>query len=155
MIDDMLFKQAMGEFATGVTVVTTKTFDSQLPTGITVNAFMSLSMDPMLVAISIRNNGSIIRSLKEAPAFGISILNNAQKELSQIFAKQIEQSQPVRFDTLNGTDVIEDALVRMRCVTDEIVEAGDHTVFIAHVTDIEVNEGKPLLYYQGKYHELK
>ena len=144
----------MGEFATGITVVTTQAPDANETIGITVNAFMSISLDPFLVAISIRNNGSILPVLKETPALGISLLTDQQKEVSQLFAKQIKQSQPFQFDFLNGTAVIPNALVQLSCVPEKIVEAGDHTIFIARVKDIKVNEGKPLIYYQGKYRDL-
>lgn len=152
MIDTQLFRKAMGEFATGITVVSANDKHGEVK-GIT--AFMSLSLDPTLVAVSISNKASIIQTLADANQFGISVLSDQQKELSMIFAKQKEADQPVPFDILDETPVLKDALVQLVCEKESEVEAGDHTIYIAKVKELQVQEGQPIIYYGGSYQYLK
>lgn len=142
----------MGEFATGITVVTVPTKEDTK--GMTVNAFMSLSLDPTLIAVSISNKASMLETLNQSDKFGISILAEEQQDLSMIFARQKEASQPVEFENINNTPVIKNALVQLGCEKENSVEAGDHTIFIGKVEEIQVREGQPLIYYNGNYQKL-
>src|SRR5690625_5500062 len=98
----------MGKFVTGITVVTTK--DDKDIHGMTVNAFMSISLDPKLIAISIDENASMYTKLQETKRFGISILKEEQKEISMIFAKQMERDREIQYTFQDGVPVIEDTL---------------------------------------------
>lgn len=153
MIDEHVFRKAMGNFATGITVVTAK--EEQEVRGITVNAFMSLSLDPPLIAISISNKANMQETLQAVDQFAISVLAEEQQELSMIFAKQKQADEAVAFDYLDGTPVIKDALVQLICQTESNVTAGDHTIFIAKVKEIQVTDGKPILYFGGNYQNIK
>ncbi|WP_017472084.1 flavin reductase family protein [Amphibacillus jilinensis] len=154
MTDTQLFRQAMGQFSTGITVITAKNNLNNEIRGITVNAFMSLSLDPMLIAISLRNQASMISTIQQTDHFGISILAESQKDLSMIFANQKKNSEPVSFDYIEKVPVIPGALVHLICEKENQVVAGDHTIFIAKVNQIDLKPGKPLVYYGGSYHRL-
>ncbi len=154
MIDSKLFRKAMGRFATGITVVSTLDQKTEEVKGITVNAFMSISLDPYLIAISIRNQSSMITHLNENDQFGVSVLGEDQEKYSMIFANQIKSDQAVEFDWIDNTPVLPDALVQLVCEKESEVVAGDHTVYIAKVKKIVTRDGDPLIYYNGEYREL-
>jgi len=152
MMDDRLFRDAMGKFATGITVVTTD-YENEVM-GMTVNAFMSISLDPKLIAISIDESASMYDILQETKKFGVSILTEKQKDLSMIFAKQIEKDREINFLQQDDIPVIEESLVTLSCHVQDMVEAGDHMIFIAEVSEIIINEGAPILYANGQYHSI-
>ena len=151
-MDVRLFRDAMGKFATGVTVILTETEGTEH--GMTANAFMSVSLDPMLVVISIKENARMLEKIKSSQKFSVNILSHNQEEISKIFAGQIKD-QEVQFDYLADLPVIPGALAQVACkVSAEHVE-GDHTLFIGLVQDIKVTDGNPLLFYAGKYRALE
>src|SRR5690625_4220042 len=102
-MDERLFRDAMRKFATGITIVTIQ--DEENPIGMTVNTFMSISLDPKLIAISIDESASMYDKLNQADRFGISILREDQTDLSKIFARQKVQSEAIPFKELNGVPV--------------------------------------------------
>lgn len=152
-MDNRMFRDAMGKFATGITVVTTEHEEEII--GMTVNAFMSISLDPHLIAVSIGENASMYEILQQTKQFGVSILAEEQKDLSMIFAKQIEQNQEIDYVKLDEIPVIKHSLVTLACHVKEMVKAGDHMVFIAEVTEFVINEGTPILYADGAYRLLQ
>lgn len=154
MIDSKRFRQAMGQFATGITVVSAENKKTGAIRGVTVNAFMSLSLDPCLVTISLRKNATMTDHLSEADQFGISILAEEQQDYSMIFSNQKQADQPVDFDFIDETPVLPGALVQLVCEKESEVEAGDHIIYIAKVNQIETRAGEPLIYYGSKYRRL-
>ena len=152
MLDDRSFRDAMGKFATGITVVTTKDNDDVI--GMTVNAFMSISLDPKLIAISIGEQAAMYHTLQKTKKFGVSILTEDQKDLSMIFAKQIEKDREIDYVYQNGIPVINDTLATISCSVKDMFKAGDHMIFIGEVSDLTVNEGKPILYFDGEYQKI-
>jgi len=152
-MDDRLFRDAMGKFATGVTVVAVE--DEGSVHGMTANAFMSVSLNPKLVVVSIAEKARSLEKIKRAKKFSVSILSAEQQEMSAFFAGQIRDGREVQFERLDGQPVIPGALAQVACeVVSEHVE-GDHTLFIGRVTDIRLNEGEPLIFFGGKYRYLK
>jgi flavin reductase (DIM6/NTAB) family NADH-FMN oxidoreductase RutF len=151
-MDDRMFRNAMGKFATGVTVVTTKLGEDIH--GMTANAFMSVSLDPKLVLVSVDNRATMKRYIESSGKFAISFLNQDQKDLSAYFAGQIKEMREIDFYWLQEMPTIKDALVNIICELHETVDAGDHTLFIGKVMDIEIRDGDPLTFYQGQYREL-
>ncbi|MCR8643998.1 flavin reductase family protein [Paenibacillus sp. N1-5-1-14] len=149
-MDDQLFKKAMGKFATGVTVITTEC--EGVPYGMTANAFMSVSLDPKLVLVSVAHKASMFQRLEQSKKYAVNILSSEQQEYSMIFANQLKKE--VEFAYLDGFPVLNGALAIVKCDLVAAHEAGDHTLFIGQVTDIELNEGEPLLYASGKYRVL-
>lgn len=151
-MDDRQFRNAMGTFATGVTVITTEV-DGQVH-GMTANAFMSVSLDPKLVVISIGEKARILSKIQQSKTFSVNILAEEQQEISMIFAGQIKDGREINFDRLAGQPVVPGALAQVTCeVSAEHVE-GDHTLFIGRVTEIHLEEGDPLLFYKGRYRTL-
>ncbi|TWE05023.1 flavin reductase (DIM6/NTAB) family NADH-FMN oxidoreductase RutF [Neobacillus bataviensis] len=149
-MDDRQFRSAMGKFATGVTVIATDV-EGEVH-GMTANAFMSVSLDPKLVVISIGEKAKILNKIKESKIFTVNILAADQQELSMIFAGQLKKE--VVFDRLDGKPVLPGAVAQVACeVSAEHVE-GDHTLFIGKVTDIHLEDAEPLIFYSGKYRSL-
>lgn len=151
-MNERLFRDTMGKFATGITVVTMQ--DNEQVIGMTVNAFMSVSLNPKLIAVSIDENASMYDNLKTTKSFGVSILKDEHKNYSMYFARQIELENPVQFMNLDGVPVIKDALACVACTVTDKVKAGDHLIYIAEVTDLKLNDGEPLLFYSGDYRYL-
>lgn len=152
-MDDRLFRNAMGKFATGVTVITTE-HDGQ-PHGMTANAFMSVSLSPKLVVISIAEKARCLTKIKESGKFGVNILAADQQELSAIFAGQKKDEIGITFDELAGVPVLPGAIAQISCeVVSEYVE-GDHTLFIGKVNDIVLEEKDPLVFFTGQYRSLE
>jgi flavin reductase (DIM6/NTAB) family NADH-FMN oxidoreductase RutF len=151
-MDDRLFRTAMGKFATGVTVIATDVEGDVH--GMTANAFMSVSLSPKLVVISIGEKARILEKIKQSQTFSVNILAADQQELSMIFAGQIKEPREVNFDRLDGKPVLSGAVAQIACeVSAEHVE-GDHTLFIGRVTDIKLEDAEPLLFYSGRYRTL-
>ena|SRR5690625_2257817 len=151
-MDERLFCDAMGKFATGITIVTMDDNDHYI--GMTVNAFMSISLNPKLIAISINEEAGMYDKLKNTDTFGVSILRKEQRDLSMIFAKQKEKDRDVEFLIQNEVPVIKNALATISCKVDQQVHAGDHLIIIAEVTDLAIQDGTPVLYYEGKYRTI-
>lgn len=151
-MEDRLFRTAMGKFATGVTVITTKVGENEH--GMTANAFMSVSLNPKLVLISIGEKANMNQLIKQSGQFAVSVLNENQQELSAYFAGQIKEERNIEFDQFNGLPVIPDALVNVTCNVHESVVAGDHTLYIGEVTDLRVQDGEPLGFFEGKYKKV-
>ncbi len=151
-MDDRLFRDAMGKFATGITIVTIKENDQY--TGMTVNAFMSISLNPKLIAISIDESAGMYDKLKNCKNFGVSVLKDEQKDLSMIFAKQKERDREIKFIEQDGVPVIQHSLAALSCEVDQQIKAGDHLIIIAKVTDITVQDGSPILYFGGNYRTI-
>lgn len=151
-MDDRFFRNAMGKFATGITVVTTE-MDGEAY-GMTANAFMSVSLNPKLVLVSIDKRAKMLASIQKAKKYAISFLSNDQQEESMRFAGQIKDAAPYTFEQFGEMPVIKNALANLVCNLYNEVEAGDHILFIGEVTDLKVNEGDPLLYFGGQYRKL-
>ena len=154
-IDDARFRQAMGHFASGVTVVTTAA-GSELY-GMTVSSFSSLSLNPPLILICIDKSVPSHDILKHAGCFVVNILEERQEHLSRRFATTAtDKFKGVAWHTGNlGLPVLATTLAAIECRLRDALDGGDHTIFIGEVVDAEVREGAPLLYYRRGYHELK
>ena len=151
-MDDRTFRNAMGKFATGVTVITTDLNGEAH--GMTANAFMSVSLNPKLVLISIGEKARMLEKLNQSGKFAVNILSEEQQEVSMLFAGQIKEEKEIVFDNLNGVSIIKDALANIVCNVYGKQVAGDHTLFIGEVEDIILREGKPLTFYEGQYGQL-
>ena len=148
MIDPREFRATLGRFATGVTVVTMLR-DGE-PYGITVNAFMSVSLKPPLVAIAIDERANAHPTLLESDRFGVSILRDDQDGLSNLFAGYPSETAPSWVE-IEGMPLLDGAIGHIVCRITAQHEAGDHTIFVGHVEHLAYDEGEPLLYFRGKY----
>jgi flavin reductase len=150
------FRQAMGCFATGVTIITLD-LDGEVH-GMTANAFASVSLDPLLVLVCVDHNTRTHAHLHAKKRFGINVLSEEQRAISEYYARPVrthehaEEEAGARFDrTQHGTPMLHGALAYLECRLHSAQEAGDHTIFIAEVEDGVVREGEPLLFFRGKY----
>lgn len=144
------FKQIMGNYPTGVTIVTTVTEDGT-PVGLTVNSFASVSLDPMMLLWSIDHRVSSLKAFTEGGKFAVHVLAEEQSELCKVFASKVED----RFGQCNwklsenGLPIIDGAFGVFECETFKAIEAGDHTVLIGEIVDLKVNPEKdPMLYHR-------
>src|SRR5699024_5113218 len=152
-MDHRTFRDAMGRFATGITVVA---FEHEGETyAMTVNAFMSISLEPKLIAISIDENASLYDKLMETDEFSVNILKDSQKHYSQYFAKQIESDAGISINHLDDVPVLDESLATIVCQTNDRVKAGDHMIVIAEVNNLQLDDGDPLLFFGGSYETLK
>lgn len=152
MMDDRMFRTAMGKFATGVTVIASEV-DGQVH-GMTANAFMSVSLDPKLILISIDKRAKMNEVIQKANKFTVNILSGDQKEMSMIFAGQIKENKHIEFETFEDLPVIENSLVSLACNVYQAHEAGDHTLYVGEVINLNVQDGEPLAFYEGKYMQM-
>ena len=155
MVTSDKFRQVMGSFATGITVVTTMD-QSGKPYGLTVNAFTSVSLDPVLVLVCLDNKLSGLQSFIDSKHFGVSMLSDGQEDLSRMFAKKDSERPPsIYVEGQLGMPLMKNAIAWMEC---EIVEkhlAGDHTIFVGRVEYADVSENAgALVYFRGKYRQL-
>ncbi|TCP30190.1 flavin reductase (DIM6/NTAB) family NADH-FMN oxidoreductase RutF [Scopulibacillus darangshiensis] len=147
-MDDRTFRDAMGKFATGITVITT-VIDDHIH-GMTANAFMSVSLDPKLITVSIDEKAHMYDKMQQTGKFAVSILSDKQTKMSMHFAGQKEK-EDVEFDWHGGVPVIKDALANIICNVYDSHKVGDHTLFIGEVVDLHLSEGDPLTFFGGKY----
>ncbi|MCA1011424.1 flavin reductase family protein [Halobacillus halophilus] len=151
-MDNRMFRTAMGKFATGVTVIVSEV-EGQVH-GMTANAFMSVSLDPKLVLISIDKKAKMNEVIQKSNQFTVNILSGDQKEMSMIFAGQIKEDKQVEFETVEGLPVIKDSLVSLVCNVYQAHEAGDHTLYVGEVINLNIKDGDPLAFYEGKYMQM-
>jgi 3-hydroxy-9,10-secoandrosta-1,3,5(10)-triene-9,17-dione monooxygenase reductase component len=150
------FRRVLSHFATGVTIITTCDSD-QKPTGLTVSAFASLSLDPPLVLACVDHKSQSYPALRENGRFAVNVLTTAQQDISRRFATtRMDKFDgvPYRVGAL-GSPLIEGALAHLECVTVVAHVEGDHTVFVGRVEDGAAGVGEPLLYFRGKYSRLE
>ncbi|GAA0611519.1 flavin reductase family protein [Virgibacillus siamensis] len=152
-MDSREFRNAMGKFATGITIVTTDHEGDTI--GMTVNALMSVSLDPALIAVSIDEKARMYDKLQKTGKFGISILNKEQQDLSMIFARQKKRDREIPIIRQDGIPVIDGAIASLSCHVRETAKAGDHMIFVAEVTELNINDGEPVIFFGGKYRSLE
>jgi flavin reductase ActVB len=152
-VDTLAFRQALSQFAAGVTVVTTRCADGS-PRGLTVTAFCSVSLDPPLVLVSIDNRSEAHDGFASG-TFAISVLAEGQEEVSRRFAAP----GPDKFAEGcvaggNGLLLVPDALAHLECRVVAVVPGGDHTIYLGQVESATVREGRPLVYHGRGYRRL-
>jgi flavin reductase (DIM6/NTAB) family NADH-FMN oxidoreductase RutF len=154
-IEQTEFRQALGHFASGVTVITTQ-HQGQLH-GTTVSSFCSLSLRPPLVLVGIDINANIHDLISASEVFAVNILAEHAEKLSQHFARRISD----KFSTISyslgqlGVPLLDDALTRLECRLVTRYPGGDHSIFIGEVISISTQPHyQPLLYFRSKYGRL-
>lgn len=149
----------MGNFATGVTVITVEREPGQVH-GMTANSFTSVSMNPFLVLVCVDQDARLLTFLKAQRRFGVSVLRSSQQVISEHFAKgeqgsEAEERLGIHFRWAEtAVPLLEGALAQLVCNVVAEHPAGDHVVFLAEVESVDLNEGEPLLFYRGQYHRL-
>ncbi|MEM9222000.1 MAG: flavin reductase family protein [Pseudomonadota bacterium] len=149
-IDGRAYRNAMGRFATGVTVVTCTSAHG--PVGMTVNSFTSLSLDPPLVMWSPAKSSRRYEAFAAAPRFAIHVLGEEQASVADAFMRAADAFGGTRNSLAeDGLPLIEDCLARFECIRIAAHEAGDHMIEIGRVVAMTARDGAPLLYFRGGY----
>jgi len=150
-IDPHELRTAMSRFATGVAVVTT--FDGEKREGLTVNSFSSLSLDPPLVVWSLRKNSPSLATFQRATGFAVNILCADRRELSHHFATpHSDKFLGVEYDDGSfGFPVFSGNLALFECRKSQVVEGGDHLMFIGEVLRVTYRDDVPLIISSGRY----
>jgi flavin reductase (DIM6/NTAB) family NADH-FMN oxidoreductase RutF len=153
------FKAALGSWAAGVTVVTTRLKDSVY--GLTVSSFSSLSMDPRLILVCLADTNRLPRMIEESGHFGVSILAEGQDEVSAWFSRSGREPVPafppeIPVDTARtGSPLIRGAIAHIDCALEAALPGGDHTIMVGRVVSAHAHPDKnPLLYYRRAYRGL-
>jgi len=145
------FRNVLGTFLTGVTVVTTT--GTEGPRGFTANSFTSVSLDPPLVLICISRFARSYDLFAQAETYSINILSEAQKDVSSIFATSAaDKFERVRWSQgENGAPSIEGVTALLECRRRDVFDAGDHVILLGEVTGFSHTPQNPLGYYRGGY----
>jgi flavin reductase (DIM6/NTAB) family NADH-FMN oxidoreductase RutF len=151
-IDPREFRNCLGHFATGVTIITTEV-DGQVH-GMTANGFMSVSLNPPLVVISVGHKARLNSLLPQSRRYGVSILGEEAEHFSRHFAGRPVEGLSIPFVTKKGMPVLKGAVACLVARVVDIHPAGDHTFYIGQVEYLETNKGRPLLFFAGKYRAL-
>jgi len=149
------FRHACGRFATGVTIASV--MDAKgTPHGLTVSSFTSVSLDPPLILICLGHAVAAIRHFRAASHFGINVLAEDQRALSDRFARKGHD----RFEGVawepgeTGAPMLPGVLAAIECAVHRIVPMGDHDILVGEMVHARVRDGQPLLHFAGAYHKL-
>ena len=146
----------MGLFATGVTIITTRDEQGR-PYGLTANAVTSLSLDPPLLLICVDRKAETFPHFFDSKIFVLNILAEDQEAVSRRFATTGGEKfagLEYRLGQL-GTPILAGTLGHIECRIIETIEGGDHVIHVGEVESAEWSEGRPLLFYRGRYHQLR
>ena len=154
--EDMIsLRNAFGNFATGVTVVTTRQSDGT-PRGFTANSFSSVSLDPPLLLICVAKTAHSCEVFETSPHFAVNVLSEDQKAVSGLFASRA----PDKFEQTDWTagaaemPVLDGSIANFVCARHKLVDAGDHIVLIGRVVDYTTLDARPLGYFKGSYFSI-
>jgi 3-hydroxy-9,10-secoandrosta-1,3,5(10)-triene-9,17-dione monooxygenase reductase component len=150
--DGARFRQVLGHFPTGVTVITA--MDDETPVGLAVGSFSSVSLDPPLVLFCAAQSSSSWPRIREAGRFCVNILGEDQESICRQFASSgADKFAGVGWKhTAGGAPLLDGVLAWLDCEIVEVLGEGDHDVAIGRVTDLAVgHEGRPLVFYRGGY----
>jgi flavin reductase (DIM6/NTAB) family NADH-FMN oxidoreductase RutF len=165
------FRHALGQFATGVTVVTAARPSGQGPDqtsvqtpaqayGMTANSFTSVSLDPFLTLVCVDQRSHLLPLLKHGRYFGVNVLKEGQQAVSVYFAQSEQSSEAeaklgIRYRwTPAGIPLLEDTLAQIVCRVVASYIAGDHTIFLGEVQSADLFPGEPLLFFRSHYRQL-
>ncbi|MEV0280904.1 flavin reductase family protein [Streptomyces sp. NPDC050610] len=165
-VSDDEFRAALARLAAGVVLVTAHDPEDGPrgeDVGMTATAFMSVSLDPPLVMVSVRNDSRMDDLLERHPLWAVSVLSQSQRHIAGRFAMKGRVSDRLLFEDIpyergkeSGAPLVGGALSVLECRTEQRVTAGDHTLVIGRVLTAgnPSAEGGPLLYFRGKYGKL-
>ena len=149
------FRRACGRFATGVTIASV--LDPQgVPHGLTVSSFTSVSLNPPLILICLGHEVTIIDLFRASRYFGINVLAQNQRELSDRFSRKNED----RFNGLEwqrgqtGVPLLPGVLASIECAVHQRFTAGDHDIFVGEMVNARVADGEPLIHFASRYRDL-
>jgi 3-hydroxy-9,10-secoandrosta-1,3,5(10)-triene-9,17-dione monooxygenase reductase component len=150
-LDQARFREVLGHFATGVTIVTA--LEEGEPVGFTCQSFAALSLEPPMVILAPAKSSTSWPRIAQAGAFCVNILEERQEALCRAFAV----SGGNKFDGvewspgITGSPLIAGSLAMVECTLGAIYEGGDHELVTGHVVTMEIGEGSPLLFYRSGF----
>jgi flavin reductase (DIM6/NTAB) family NADH-FMN oxidoreductase RutF len=151
-VDSTRFRSVMGNFATGVTVITAT--GPAGPVGMTANAVASLSLDPLLLLVAFDNSARTLTVVRDTERFGVNVLAAGQEELARLFASKLPEAAKfagVPHSVHDGLPVIDGVLAWVGCRLERLLPGGDHTIGIGAVESAEAGDGAPLIWFRGSY----
>jgi flavin reductase (DIM6/NTAB) family NADH-FMN oxidoreductase RutF len=154
--DGIELRNAFGQFATGVTVVTAAP-KGYAPFGMTANSFSSLSLDPPLLLWSIQRTSDLFEAFEIADQFAVNILAADQQDMSNAYAKkgahELAEDHFVLGDS--GCPILTRSVATFECAMENRFDGGDHVILVGRVQEVKTNpELEPLLFHAGKYRTL-
>ncbi len=152
-IDTRLLRNALGCYATGVAVITTRSATKE-HVGVTVNSFSSVSLQPPLILFSLARTANVLASFQQAEHFIVNILSHRQETLSNMFARPSSASwtEMQYTEGENGCALFTGSLAQLECRKAQEMEGGDHRIFLGEVTRVHLHDAAdPLLFYRGRY----
>jgi len=163
--DQSAFRRALAQFPTGVTIVTACSPSSEVPVGLTVSSFNSVSLSPALVLWSLSNESQHLSAFAQGMAHRIHVLAHSQEELAKRFARSgtdkfagvrelSDHAQPHQHDAFKRVPQLADCSARFDCTTEKLYPAGDHCIIISRVLHFEISERKPLVFARGGFFGL-
>lgn len=154
-VDPREYRTIIGHFATGVTVITSAA-DGELQ-GMTANALSSLSLDPVMVLICVDKTSHTHHVVSRGGVFAVNILGEHQEDVSRLFARRAEpqagslRGQPFRIGA-SGAPILQDCLAYLDCRVRDVLDGGDHSIFLGEVIDqAVVRDVPPLVFFRGRY----
>jgi flavin reductase (DIM6/NTAB) family NADH-FMN oxidoreductase RutF/pimeloyl-ACP methyl ester carboxylesterase len=155
-IEPRMLRDALGCFATGVTVITTTGADGE-PVGFTANSFSSVSLDPPLVLFCVKRDSASVPALRQHGAFAVNVLHIGQQAISSTFASRAAD----RFADVDRelwdrrVPILREAMANFECSIEEVHEGGDHLIVVGRVSRVHFDPSRdPLLFLQGKYRRV-
>ncbi|MEL7446766.1 MAG: flavin reductase family protein [Pseudomonadota bacterium] len=155
--DPRSLRDALGTFATGVTVVTTLSPDGE-PVGLTANSFTSVSLEPPLLLVCPARSATTTAALEVCDHFAINVLESRQEAVSTLFAtKGTERFEGTEFETWDhDVPILRDALASFECRKYALHEGGDHLILVGEIVRARyATHGDPLLYFRSRYSRLQ
>lgn len=151
------FRQALGHFATGVTIITAQSVEGEAPIGVTANSFTSVSMQPPLILVSLAKSLRSLNIILSASTFAVNVLPREQAHLSSRFARpgEAKWAGVTRDDGLRGTPLVAGRMAHFECRRWANYDGGDHIILVGEVLDYQAqSDSEPLIFYCGSYHRL-
>jgi len=155
--DQRAFRDALGQFPTGVTVITVNP-EQGVPFGVTANSFASVSLDPPLILWSLQKNSDTFADFEKVERFAVNVLSSDQQALSNQYAKKHSHQLDDAHYRMGEVDtpLINDAIVSFECEIDARHEGGDHIILVGKVLAMsDIAAGEPLAFCAGKYRALQ
>ena len=155
VLDKTAFRNALGSFVTGVTIVTARDGEG-MPVGLTANSFNSVSLDPPMVLWSLSLDSHSLPAFRDAQSWAVHILATGQQDMSDRFARRGADKFAglALADGPEGAPLIEGCAARFGCQARFEYEGGDHAIFLGEVVDFGRSEAEPLIYHGGRYGRL-
>ena len=155
-ITERKLRDTLGRFATGVCIVTAAP-DGFEPTGVTINSFTSVSIDPPLILWCLKHQSVVSSVFEAADRFAVNILSNEQLRLADVYANKTQHRLTSECYEMvdDGIPVISDSIASFLCTVTNRYREGDHVIIIGKVLKLQSTRGEPLVFYDGEYRELK